>query len=146
MTRRFEKFLPVARAVASLSKDPEHKVGALALNDDGIVLAVGYNGFPRGVHDDEVRYLNREVKLRLISHAEANVVAQAAYAGHSLRGATVVVYDKYPCSACAKLLIQSGVKRVVTYPSSPDSSWYQDSELSRLMFKESGLEVFEVNI
>lgn len=138
---RFEKFLPIARAVARLSKDPRRQVGAVAVNDDGILLAVGYNGFPRGVSDDKARYADREIKLSLIAHAESNLVAQAAYAGHSLRGSTVLVSSKYPCSSCAKSLIQAGVKRIITPPPDPDSSWSLDASWSELMFKEAGVEI-----
>ena len=72
---KFDKFLPTAKAIADLSKDPSTKVGAVALNDDGILLAVGYNGFPRGVGDSPERYAEKEVKYKLISHAEQTLVA-----------------------------------------------------------------------
>lgn len=141
---RFEKFLPIAHAVAGLSKDPRRQVGAVAVNDDGILLAVGYNGFPRGVSDDPSRYADREIKLNLIAHAESNLVAQAAYAGHSLRGSTVLVSSKYPCSSCAKSLIQAGVKRIITPPPDPGSSWSVDASWSEIMFRESGVEIITV--
>ena len=141
---RFEKFLPMARAVAALSKDPSAKVGAVALNDDGILLAVGYNGFPRGVDDDPERYAVKEVKYRLVSHAEQNLVAQAAYAGHSLKGSTVVLSGLYPCSSCAKSLIQAGVKRIFAPPADANPRWAPDAEWSALMFRESGVEVITI--
>lgn len=138
---RFEKFLPMARAVAALSKDPSAKVGAVALNDDGILLAVGYNGFPRGVKDDPERYAVKDVKYRLVSHAEQNLVAQAAYAGHSLKGSTVVLSGLYPCSSCAKSLIQAGVRRIIAPPADANPRWAPDAEWSSLMFREAGIEV-----
>lgn len=143
MKHKLEKFLPIAAAVAGLSKDPDRKVGAVALNDDGMILAVGYNGFPRGINDDRTRLENRSVKLALTSHGEANVVAQAAYAGHSLKGSTVVIHGKYPCSSCTKLLIQAGVKRIITPPPDPNSSWFDDSKFSTDMLAEVGVEVIE---
>lgn len=145
MKHKFEKFLPIAKTVAALSKDPSAQVGAVALNDDGILLAVGYNGFPRGVGDDPARYAEKEVKYKLISHAEQNLVAQAAYAGQSLRGATVVLSGLYPCSSCAKSLIQSGVKRIITPPADANPRWAPDAEWSRLMFEESDVEIIEVS-
>ena len=131
----------MARAVAALSKDPSAKVGAVALNDDGILLAVGYNGFPRGVNDDPERYAVKDVKYRLVSHAEQNLVAQAAYAGHSLKGSTVVLSGLYPCSSCAKSLIQAGVRRIITPPADANPRWAPDAEWSSLMFREAGIEV-----
>ena len=143
---RLEKFMSIAHAVARLSKDPRRQVGAVAVNDDGILLAVGYNGFPRGVLDDKARYDDREIKLNLIAHAESNLVAQAAYAGHSLRGSTVLVSSKYPCSSCAKSLIQAGVKRIITPPPDPASSWSIDASWSELMLKEAGVEIITTGL
>lgn len=145
MKHKFEKFLPIAKAVAGLSKDPSTKVGAIALNDDGIVLAVGYNGFPRGTNDDRTLYDNRPAKLARVAHAEQNVVAQAAYAGHALKGSTLVLSGLYPCSSCAKSLIQAGVRRIITPPSLPSSSWYADAEVSKQLFAEAQVEIIEVS-
>jgi dCMP deaminase len=144
MGHRFEKFLPIARAISALSKDPSTKVGCLALNDDGIVLAVGYNGFPRNVNDSPQRYEDRDTKYKLISHAEQNLVAQAAYAGHSLKGATVVLSGLYPCSNCAKSLIQSGVKRIITPRPGANPRWSDDSEWSKILFSEASVEIIHV--
>ena len=141
---RFEKFLPIAKAVALLSKDPSTKVGCLALNEDGIVLALGYNGFPRGVNDDVSRYENRETKYALVSHAEQNLVAQAAYAGHSLKGSTVVLSGLYPCSNCSKSLIQAGVKRIITQPPGNNTRWAKDAEWSKILLDEASVEVIHV--
>ena len=146
MKHKFEKFLPSAQAIAALSKDPSTKVGAVALNDDGILLAVGYNGFPRGVGDDPARYADKEVKYKLISHAEQNLVAQAAYAGHSLKGSTVVLSGLYPCSSCAKSLIQAGVRRIITPPADANPRWAPDAEWSSLMFREAGVEIVVVEV
>lgn len=141
---RFEKFLPVAKAIASLSKDPSTKVGSIALDENGIILAVGYNGFPRNVNDDLKRYEDRDVKYKLISHSEQNLVAQAAYAGHSLKGSTVVLSGLYPCSSCAKSLIQAGVKRIITPPPGNNLRWSDDSEWSKILFSEASVEIIYV--
>ena len=58
----YKKFMVFAEAAATLSKDPSTKVGAVAVNDDGIVVATGYNGFPRGVQDLEERLCERNLK------------------------------------------------------------------------------------
>ena len=83
------KFLNIVKEIAALSKDPSTKVGALAFDDQMNIIATGYNGFPRGVNDDPARYNDRPTKYKLISHSEQNLVAQAAYSGHSLAGSTV---------------------------------------------------------
>jgi dCMP deaminase len=137
------KFLRLAETVATFSKDPSTKVGAVAIDDNFNVLTVGYNGFPRGVVDSEERLCNRELKYKLISHAEANVVAQSAYSGISLRGATVLVSSLFPCVDCAKLLAQAGVRRVIA-PKIDNDRWKESNELARLIFHEAGVEIVEV--
>ena len=61
MSNKWDKrFLEMAGLVASWSKDPSTKVGTIAVRNR-TVIAQGYNGFPRGINDDE-RYDNRTVK------------------------------------------------------------------------------------
>lgn len=145
MTRnKAHKYLGLASAVSVFSKDPSTKVGAIAINDDGIVLSVGYNGFPRGVSDDAERYADRETKYKLIAHAEQNLVAQAAYAGHSLKGCTVVLSGLYPCSSCAKLLIQAGVRRILSPRPDSNERWLEDAKWSKILFDEAQVEVMYV--
>ena len=139
-----KKFMAIAREVAQLSKDPSTKVGAVAINDTGAILSVGYNGFPRGVNDDPDRYANREIKLALISHAEQNLVAQAAYVGVSLFGCTVVIYGMHPCSSCAKSLIQAGIKRIITQPPRENSYWTEDAKWSKILFDETSVDIIYV--
>lgn len=135
------KFIPIAQAIASLSKDPSTKVGAVVVDDDGTILSVGYNGFPRGVEDDPKRYSHRGTKLELISHAEANAVAQAARVGARLLGSTLVVTSLHPCSNCAKLIIQAGIKKVIAPTINPMSSWLQEWEIATKMFIEADVDV-----
>lgn|SRR3990167_1528679 len=138
---KFLKFRGVAEAVAAMSKDPSTKVGAVALDDNFNIISTGYNGFPRGVGDDSARYADREMKYKLVSHAEQNVVAQAAYSGRSLRGTTVLVTALFPCSSCAKSLIQAGVIRVISPPPSTEPRWVEEAYYAGLMFAEAGVEV-----
>lgn len=138
------KFLAIARSVGELSKDRNTKVGAVAIGVDGSVLSVGYNGFPKGVLDLPERYADRPTKLALIAHAEQNLVAQAACNGVALRGATVVLSGMYPCSSCAKSLIQAGIVRVITPKPRLDSSWTDDAEWSKILFHESQVEIIYV--
>ena len=138
------KFIRIAEAVASLSKDPSTTVGALAINTEGAILSVGYNGFPKGVVDSPERYSDRATKYGLISHAEQNLVAQAAYVGVSLKGSTVVLSGLYPCSSCAKLLIQAGVVRILTPPPHINPRWKEDAEWSKILFHEAQVEIVYV--
>lgn len=139
------KFVSVAQAVAGLSKDPSTRVGAVVLDDDCNILTVGFNGFPRGVADTPERYADKAQKYPRIAHAEMNAVAQAARIGTKLHGSTMIVTALYPCSMCARIIIQSGVKRVYAPKSTPDTNplWIQEGEISRSMFLEAGVQVIE---
>lgn len=141
---KFMKFWPIVEAVASMSKDPSTKVGSIALDENLNIVATGFNGFPRGVMDLQERYADRDTKLRLVSHAEQNLIAQAAYGGRSLKGATLLVSSLYPCANCAKSIIQSGIIRVIS--PKPDSSerWAEESKWAQLMFKEAKVETVYV--
>lgn len=139
------KFVGIAREVAALSKDPSTKVGAVVVDDDGNVLTVGYNGFPRGVIDDRERYADRDTKLKFIAHAESNAIAQAARNGVRLMGSTLVLTSLYPCSNCAKAIIQAGIKAVYAPHMSGDHNpdWIRERVISETMFREAGVVVVE---
>lgn len=139
------KFVAVAESIAGLSKDPRTKVGAVVLDDDGNILTTGYNGFPRGVNDDPARYADRDTKIKLVSHAESNAISQAARNGIRLYGSTLLLTSLYPCSNCAKQIIQAGIRRVYAPRMGGNHSpvWYEEKDISELMFREAGVEIFE---
>ena len=133
------KYYPIAESVAQLSKDPRTKVGALIIDERGCIRAVGYNGFPRGIDDYPERYADRLIKLRLVAHAEANAIANAAAVGTPLEGCSLVV-TKYPCHDCAKLIINAGIERILTSEAEP-GSWIDSSLTASWMFDEAGIKV-----
>lgn len=143
--RKFLKFIPVAEGLASQSKDPSTKVGALAMDDDYNVRSVGYNGFPRGVDDDAQLYAHRPTKYARTSHAEMNVVAQAARTGASINGCTLLLTELYPCSTCTKLLIQSGVRRILAPDVQMSDKWEREWDVSRVLCQEAGVSVYVYN-
>lgn len=104
------RFLKLAHFVSQWSKDPSTKVGAVVVDDERRVLGIGYNGFPRGVADYPSRYDQRELKYDLIVHAEVNAILNSV----ACRGATLYTTPLFSCVRCAGLVIQSGVKRVVS--------------------------------
>lgn len=135
------RFMKIAREISTWSKDPSRKVGAVIVNNDRRILATGYNGFPKGIADDEERLNDREKKYPRIVHAEMNALMNALYSGVSVRDATIYVYGLPVCPECTKSIIQSGIKRVVI---SPDpyvhiTSWTEKWENTSLeMLKEVG--------
>ena len=138
------KYYPIAQAVAGLSKDPNTKVGALIIDKRGSIRAVGYNGFPRGVNDDQSRYNDRDTKLKLIAHAEANAIANAASTGTQIQGCSIVV-TKFPCGECAKMIINTGISHIFSPEYSIMGDWASSNYDAQRMFMEAGLtiEVFE---
>lgn len=110
MSRWTDYFMGMARHVSSLSKDPATKVGCVIATPAKAVVSTGFNGIPMGVRDRTER-MERPAKYLWTSHAEENAVALAARNGHKLEGCVAYV-THHPCSRCARLLIQAGVKAV----------------------------------
>ena len=123
---------------ATKSKDTT-QVGAVLVRDR-TVLASGYNGPPRGVRDTPDRF-ERPKKYLFAAHAEMNLIATAAREGIRIEGCSVYVTHA-PCSTCARLLIQSGVGKVVV--GAGETSMPPDEfEAARMMFDEAGVQVVQ---
>lgn len=129
-------FLGLAQYISTASKDPSTKVGAVVVDPKRRVVSVGYNGFARGVVDNPERYADRATKYKMVVHAERNAIL---FAGRSLECCTIYTWPFSPCSACAAMLIQTGIKRVVAPKASAEilERWGEDLELSRIMFREA---------
>ncbi len=104
-----ERYMRMARIWAENSYCQRRKVGALLVKDK-MIISDGYNGTPSGFEnccEDE----NNNSKPYVL-HAEANAISKVARSNNSSEGATLYVTAS-PCMECAKLIIQSGIKRVV---------------------------------
>jgi dCMP deaminase len=146
MTNWDMKYSELARYISSWSKDPSIKVGSITVGGRGQILSQGYNGFPRGIEDTQLRLNNREEKYKYVVHAEMNCIYNATLNGVSLNGATLYVYGLPVCSECAKGVIQVGIKRVVIYTpeimkANIPEKWKVSGEQSYSMFKEAGVSV-----
>lgn len=111
------RFIELAQHVASWSKDPKCKVGAVLVSPDKHQIVPGYNGFPRGVKDYDTRLEDKYTKNTLTVHAELNAILNAR---QSVAGWTLYC-TKAICADCAKAIIQAGITKVVS-PATPDSS------------------------
>ena len=133
------RFLELAKHISGWSKDPSTKVGCIVVGEDREIRSTGFNGFPRGISDDNDRLLDREKKYPLICHAEENAIMHAARIGVSLKGSTAYVTWP-PCSRCARSLIQAGIKEVVysTAEEVPER-WLEDFNISTSMLKEANV-------
>ena len=136
------RYMELAKAVSTWSKDPSKKIGAIAIGSKGQVLAQGFNGFPRGIDDTDDRLNDREIKYKYVVHAEMNLIYNATFNGISLDGSSVYIYGLPLCSECAKGLIQVGVKRIVMNKDSlesADDKWLESFELTMQLLNESGI-------
>lgn len=103
------RYLRMARIWAENSYCKRRQVGALVVKDK-MIISDGYNGTPSGfenVCEDE-----NNVTKTYVLHAEANAITKIAHSSNSSEGATMYVTAS-PCIECAKLIIQSGIRRVV---------------------------------
>ena len=109
-----EYFMALAMLSAKRSKDPHTQVGACIVGEDKKIIAVGYNGAPRGFSDEEMPWGNKgeplDTKYPYVCHAELNAILNSN--GTSLKNSILYV-DLFPCNECAKAIIQSGIKKIV---------------------------------
>ena len=132
------RFLRLGAEIAEFSKDPSTKVGCILVRDRRII-STGYNGFPRGISDSFDRLLDRDKKYEMTVHAEINAVTTAALHGVSTEGSTAYVTFQ-PCSRCAAVLINAGIKEVyVTADSLIPDRWLDNMVLAANLLKEAGI-------
>ena len=109
MAKFDSRYLEMASIWAKNSYCKRRQVGALIVKDR-MIISDGYNGTPSGFEnncEDE-----NGVTKPYVLHAEANAISKVAKSGNSAEGATLYVTAS-PCMECAKLIIQSGIRRVV---------------------------------
>jgi dCMP deaminase len=103
------RYLRMAMIWSENSYCIRRKVGALIVKDN-MIISDGFNGTPSGfenVCEDE-----NNITKPYVLHAEANAITKVAASSNSSKGATIYVTSA-PCIECSKLIIQSGIKRVV---------------------------------
>lgn len=141
MNKWHKRYLDMAKLVASWSKDPRKKVGAIIVDQDNRVVSTGYNGFPRCIEDKPEDYRNKKLKLEKIIHAEVNAILSARA---NLKGYTLYCYPLMPCARCATVILQAGITTVV-FPYKEDkktaSSWDVSHDIAISMFQEARIEL-----
>lgn len=105
------RLLRLAKHISEWSKDISTKCGSVIADDKCRVISVGFNGFPKGVKDDD-RLLDRETKYKIVIHAEENALL---FAPRLVEGCWLYIYPFMPCAPCASKIVQSGINRVI-YP------------------------------
>ncbi|MDI6773170.1 MAG: dCMP deaminase family protein [bacterium] len=137
-------FMRMAQLASSRSTCLRRQVGAIVVKDR-MVLSTGYNDTPRGLPNcgdggckrcagDAPPGTGHDTCLCL--HAEQNTIIQAAYHGVAIAGATIYVTHQ-PCLTCAKMILNSGLRRVVFSGEYPD-------EAARRVLELGGVELVRV--
>ena len=141
-----KRFMEMAELVSTWSScfQENRHIGAVIVNDKRI-LTTGYNGAPAGIESckDRGACLRREMNIPsgtrqevcYAVHAEQNAICQAAKLGISVEGATLYCTHQ-PCVICARIIINSGIKKVIYKYGYPD-------EFSLRLFKEAGMELIK---
>jgi dCMP deaminase len=138
-------FLEIVRVISKRAACLRRSVGAILVKDRRI-LATGYNGPPIGMkHCDELGGCLRD-KLKVprgerheicrALHAEQNAIIHAARHGVSIEGA-VLYCTTFPCSVCAKMLINAGVEKIIYADGYPDA-------LAKQMLEEAGMRIEQI--
>lgn len=140
-----EYFMEIAEVVAKRSTCLRNKVGAVIVRDKRI-LSTGYNGAPRDMeHCLEIGCLRDQQniasgtrhELCRAVHAEQNAIIQSALHGVSVEGATLYCTHQ-PCILCAKMIINSKIKRVVYFNNYPDDeaiNFFKKADVEINIFK-----------
>jgi len=141
-----EMFISMAAIVSYRSKDPNTQNGCIITDPSNRVLSIGYNGLPSGCSDDEFPWTS-PAKYDYAEHAERNAIYNAGRSGIPLFNCTLYLYSErgyYPCSDCARAIIQAGIKKVILghlaggdISESGKYNW----EPSRKMFKSANIKV-----
>ena len=134
-----ETFMLMAGIIAQRSKAPNTQVGACIVDENNVIVGLGYNGFPRGCSDDSLpwrrgrEYKLSETKYAYVGHSEANAIFNA---NKPVKGCKLYCV-LFPCNECAKIIIQTGIKEIIY-----QEDWYHDDEqmiASRKMLDLAGV-------
>lgn len=108
-----ECFMRMAHIIAERSKDPSTQAGALVANEDNVVVGLGYNGWPRGIKNEDLPW-DREgdfenTKYAYVCHAEENAI----YNSNGPTKDCKIYCTLFPCNECTKTIIQNGIKEII---------------------------------
>jgi dCMP deaminase len=131
---RYDKaYLRLALSWAQLSHCARKKVGAIIVKDS-IIISDGYNGTPAGF--DNCCENEEGQTLWYVLHAEANAILKVARSSNNCKDATLYLTHS-PCKDCSKLVLQSGITRLVYQEAYKDTSGID-------FLKSAGLEVVQL--
>jgi len=145
-----EYFINLCIQVSRKSKDRSTRLGAVIVGNHNEILSTGYNGFPRGVDDNNEAYHERPIKYLVTEHAERNAIYNAARHGIRLDGSRMYLpFYPNPCSRCARGVIQSGIKEIIGTQikfTGKGKDWEEDLALAEKLLDEAGVKMTIVNV
>jgi dCMP deaminase len=110
-----ELFMGIAELASKRSKDPDTRHGSCIVKDNK-VLSIGYNGLPSGFDDNGFQgydFWEKPTKYDYACHSEENAIINAK---QDLTGCVLYLFSEkgyYPCSTCARMIVQSGIKEII---------------------------------
>ncbi len=142
---RIRWYFAIAEVISEASFDKSTKVGCVVVGPDKEIRAQGYNGFPRGVDDDNPRWHERPAKYDYVVHAEANAVANAARTGAKIKDCAAYVTHP-PCCRCAALLANAGIRQVFWLEANEDlgERWRESFDRALEIFNAAGVSTCEL--
>jgi len=139
------RFIELADIVSTFSQDKSTKIGAVLVDDNGIVLETAFNTFPKGLDTTIQSRFERPDKYLYTEHAERALLYKCCKNGIKTNGTTMYI-QWFSCAECARAIIMSGVKTVVCQE--PDfkndeksQRWEESQKVAMQMFKEAGIEI-----
>ena len=132
-----QRFIKLAEHIATWSKDPSTKVGAIIVDSNKRIISLGFNGYPKKIPDDDL--YNRESKYNKILHAEINAIL---FAKRDLKNCIIYVTN-IPCPQCASAIIQSDIITVITKKPNEDflSRWEDKIKITLKMFSDAKIDL-----
>lgn len=135
-----EALFEAAIASARHSPNQVRHVGAVLAPVDGAAPIASCNTFPAGVADTAQRHQG-DGRLIWMEHAERNAIYAAARSGRPTEGATLAC-TYFPCTDCARAIVQSGIRRLITLAPDPtDPVWGASFGPSETMLREAGVQI-----
>jgi dCMP deaminase len=108
-----DTFMMLAHLISQRSKDPSTQIGAVIVDKHNVILGLGYNGWPRGIKQDDLPWGREgkelETKYPYVVHGEINAIFNAYQRVNNAR----LYCNLFPCNECAKAIIQNGIKEVI---------------------------------
>jgi dCMP deaminase len=142
-----EFFIGVAELASKRSKDPSTQNGACIIDPSTKrIVSVGYNGLPLGLDDNsnfegKYDYWGKPQKYEYVIHAEENAIFNAKM---DIKGFELYLYSEkgyYPCSKCARGIVQNGIKTVIMKTATDINTPEYDWDFTKHMFSKAGVKI-----